>query len=198
MEYHFLQNSILEVINMCGTAFEIEQINKIMNMKRLFWIFAAASTLILGSCNEELGPEYTTMPELKDFAITPNLIPENNGDKVEVEAGQRIMFTGYMSNQYGESNVYVTYRTAETDMIGTAGEKWSTWQTPKKEDFTLFRWDIFPITMQPFTLYLPAQKSGTTVEWRFCYANVYGLGGDTGVLTYSVKGMSINPEDGLE
>lgn len=162
-------------------------------MKKIFWIIAAASTLILGSCNEELGPEYTTMPELSDFTITPNIIPENSSDKVEVEAGQRIMFTGYMSNQYGESNVYVTYRTIETSKIGTLNEKWSSWHTPKADDYTLLRWDISPITRVPFTLYLPAQRAGMTVEWRFCYANVYGLGGDTGVLTYEVKALEMTP-----
>ncbi len=164
-------------------------------MKKIFWIFAAALTLTLSSCNEELGPEYTTMPELIDFTITPNVIPDNMSDKVEISAGQRVTFSGYMTNQYGRSNVYLTYRTIETDKIGTINEKWSNWHEPKAEDYTLMTWEIAPITRMPFTLVLPAQNAGTTVEWRFGYANFYHLGGDTGVRTYTVKEIELNPEE---
>jgi len=156
-------------------------------MKKLFLMAAAALTVGLCSCNEDLGPEYSTWPVISDFEVSPNVYPPQGEEKEAVEAGRNITMTGYATNKYGKFNVYLYYRTLSAEEAAKSTPKWSEWNKPSVMDRTLFVWETAPIEKMPFTLVLPAQKAGTTVEWRFGFANIYSLGADTGIQSFKVE-----------
>lgn len=162
-------------------------------MKKILMIAAAALTVGLYSCNESLGPEYSTYPKVENFTVEPNVYPAKGEEVAKVYPGESIRMTGVFTNTYGKSNVYLYYRTLEAKEEGKDEPKWSDWNTPSMGSFTLVTWEQAPVENMPFSLAIPGQKAGTKVEWRFGFANIYGLGADTGICTFTVDEELVIP-----
>lgn len=159
-------------------------------------IAAIVLTVGLYACNESLGPEYSTYPKVEGFTVEPNVYPATGETPAKVYPGMSVTMTGLFSNTYGKSNVYLFYRTLAAQEEGGEEPKWSEWNKPEATESTLVTWEMFPIERMSFSLEIPGQKAGTTVEWRFGFANIYGLGADTNLCSYKVEDeLAITPEE---
>ena len=154
-------------------------------MKKLVFFAAVLTMFGMAACNSELGPEYTTWPEVTNMTLTPRIAHLTQDDEIEpVVEGQPVMMSCYFSNTYGWSRIYMSYRTLTPDEYEGKSDSeinllWlnkfqSTEDIYKTMDHTVTFES--PMKEQPFAFSIPGQTAGTLVRWDFGYFNQYGLG----------------------
>lgn len=153
-------------------------------MKKLISIAAALAVFGLTACNNELGPEYKTPPSVSDLTITPAIAPtEGNTQQIDpVYEGQDVTFSGYYTNTYGQSVIYLIYRTmtpAESDGKSDT-EIDALWRkkffNEENEAETLLKTYDSPMERSYFMFTIAGQPAGTKVRWDFGFYNSFSLG----------------------
>ena len=73
-------------------------------MKKLVYLASALMIFGLTSCNNEVGPEYTTPPVVGNLSMTPHIVKLSDTDTAPIEnvyEDQEVTLTGTLSNTYG-------------------------------------------------------------------------------------------------
>lgn len=123
-----------------------------------------AVLLALASCNDELGPEYTTLPEFGTVTYTPSVVTE--GDKVSVSVP--------ISSQYGLASAWVVY-CLNDDL-----------EHLKAVSQYFFKGESETSATYRATNAIPEQKAGTKVTFQVQAATPYGVVGVSVPVIYTV------------
>lgn len=132
-------------------------------MKNLF--IAAFAIIVLVSCKEELGPEYTTLPVFSNLKQVDT--PITAADKGRISAT--------VSSEYGLETVVILYYLNDKN-IGSEIKS-------AKVSF-----NISPeATTQNIEGLIPAQKAGTKVTYQFFALTPYKVQGMSAMASYTVE-----------
>ena len=171
-------------------------------MKKLICLASVLAMFGLTSCNNELGPEYTTPPTISNLTITPHvaLVSETDTEAIaDVYAGQSVTLSCNFSNTYGWSQIYGCYRTMTPEEYEGKTENYieQMWQekfAEKAENMEFIKsFETAPVSNQYFSFTIPGFVAGTVVRWDFGYVNQYSRGsgyivsGRVPQLEYTVK-----------
>ena len=153
-------------------------------MKKLIYFASALMIFGLTSCNNELGPEYTTSPKFDNATMSYDLL-KNTEEPKTVPVDATVTFTCTVTNTYGWSIAYFYYRTLEPAEYDGLGEDeieklWIEKFSQRDEKYTEMSYEMqsqTPVTDKHFTYTIPGQSTvGTKVRWDYGIVNQYGLG----------------------
>ncbi len=123
-----------------------------------------AALLALASCNDEVGPEYTTRPEFGTVTYTPAVVTES--DKVSVSVP--------ISCQYGLASAWVVYALNDD------------FQNLKAVSQYFFKGEAETSATYRAANVIPEQRIGTKVTFQVQAATPYGVLGLSEPVTYTV------------
>ena len=157
-------------------------------MKKLVYLASALMIFGLTSCNNEVGPEYTTPPVVGNLSMTPHIVKLSDTDTAPIEnvyEDQEVTLTGTLSNTYGWCTVYLRYRTMAPSEYEDKDDEavkqlWMNKFTATDEESKKMNLEktaeTAPVSNMPFSFTISGLPAGTRVRWDFGVFNQYSLG----------------------